>query len=89
MQSMYMAMMREGRRSRMSEAVSMESGAMFLAMRLDAKSREIDDNSRVSYFQAFGVTPDEQVALEEYYDAWHVGAFESIDSLLSIPNSPL
>jgi hypothetical protein len=30
---------------------------------------EVTDESRASFYYAFGVTPDEQIALEQAYDA--------------------
>jgi hypothetical protein len=39
-----------------------------LTKRLEAKYIAVDDDARFSFYKAFGLTPDEQVALEEYYD---------------------
>jgi len=39
------------------------------------KESEISPDARASFYFAFGVTPDEQVCLEEYYDAMCVTTF--------------
>ncbi len=69
-QEFYGAMMRNGHASRMGEAVFMESGSRMLSRGMDAKKRTVSSEARVSFFLAFGITPDEQVALEEYYRGW-------------------
>ncbi len=69
-QAMYEAYMRNGRPSKMSEAVFMQSGSRMLSRGMEAKHVEVDTDARVSFFLAFDVTPDEQVALEEYYSTW-------------------
>jgi hypothetical protein len=45
------------------------TGMDFMRARLDRSSLSyVHPNARVSFFLAFGVTPDQQVALEEFYD---------------------
>lgn len=69
MQSLYQCYMRNGLPSRMTESVQMQSGMMMLRKRLKAVSQPIRDESRVSFMLAWDYTPDEQVALERYYDS--------------------
>lgn len=45
------------------------SGFWYMARGLRCKSAVIDE-ARVSFWRAFGVTPDEQVALEAVYQGW-------------------
>ncbi len=40
-----------------------------------AKAVPITDASRASFWMAYGITPDEQICLEEYYDAKTIGCF--------------
>jgi hypothetical protein len=67
-QSFYQAMARVGLDSGMLRSVAMQSGFVMLTKRLEAKYIAVDDDARFSFYKAFGLTPDEQVALEEYYD---------------------
>lgn len=67
-QEFYMAMMRGAHSSgRLATDPSMESGFMRLAKGMDRKYSEIHPRTRLSYYIAFGVTPDEQEALEHIY----------------------
>jgi len=38
---------------------------------------EITPESRVSYYEAFGILPDEQIAIERYYDTAVIGPWDS------------
>jgi len=67
-QSMYLAYARNGVKSKLRDACYMQSGFMMLSRGLVAKITPITEEARYSFFLAFGVTPDEQIALEEYYD---------------------
>jgi hypothetical protein len=68
MQSMYECYMRNGVPSNMGNSVQMQTGAKMLAKGLHSKRQPVHPDSRVSFFSAWGYTPDEQVALESYYD---------------------
>jgi hypothetical protein len=90
MQAMYQAMMRSGRPSNMSEAVFMQSGSRMMSAGMDAKTSAVSDDSRVSFWLAFGVTPDEQVALEQYYAEWTcTGSVQNVDSLMDVHGAPM
>jgi hypothetical protein len=59
------------------------TGMDFLARRMpNNKRRPVNDAARVSFFIAFGITPDEQIALEDHYDmiqtAWTEPAHQEI-----------
>lgn len=47
----------------------LETGMDYLARGLVGKRRPPTAAARVSFFSAFGITPDEQEALEQFYDA--------------------
>lgn len=90
MQSMYRCFMREGIKSNIADSVAMQSGARMLAVGLQSKVKEVTADSRDSVFAAWGFTPDEQVAIEEWYD--HL-VFDlvphAVDNLEEIIPSPL
>lgn len=90
MQEMYLAYMRHGRKSKMSEAVFMQSGSRMMAGNMESKQKEVDADARVSFFLAFGYTPDEQIAMEEYYKNWQFEFQLRPSALLTdIESSPL
>lgn len=89
MQSMYECYMRNGVASNMGNSVQMQSGARMLAVGLASKSREILPDSRVSFFGAWGYTPDEQIALEEYYSTLTFSfSTDVVDNFDEISTSP-
>jgi hypothetical protein len=47
--------------------VEIESGMQYLALRMSARFREPTATARVSFWEAFGIPPDLQVALEQDY----------------------
>lgn len=67
-QSFYKWYMRHGVKSNVKNAVQMQSGMTFLAQRLTSVECEITSEARDDFMVAWGLTPDEQTALEEYYD---------------------
>lgn len=84
-QSFYKWYMRHGVVSNVKNSVQMQSGMMFLAQRLEPVEQPVSDDARVSFMEAWGYTPDEQTALESYYDnldfvytKTHVDKFEEI-----------
>lgn len=91
MQSMYQCYMRHGVPSKMGSAVAMQTGAKMLARGLVSKSAPISDAARVSVFLAWGITPDEQVALEAYYNDLVLDLDDprAVDTLEEIEFSPL
>jgi hypothetical protein len=70
MQSMYEAYMRNGVPSNMNSAVAMERGALMMSVGLESRSASVTDLARVSVFNAWGITPDEQLAIESYFSKW-------------------
>jgi len=90
LQEMYTAYMRNGKPSKMSSAVHMKSGSQFLARGMPAEYRLVSDDARVSFFAAFGWTPDEQVAMEEYYRGWTIDPrVVSVDTVEEVGTSPM
>jgi len=89
-QSMYQAYMRNGKPSNMANAVFMQSGSRMMSVGMEAKSRPVCEETRVSFFKAFGITPDEQVAMEEYYSSWSVTSkVELVEGIGDIAWAPM
>jgi len=91
LQEMYTAFKRNGRPSKMADAPYMMSrGRMALALGMSGDWREVTDDARYSFYVAFGVTPDEQVALEDYYRGWEItDGVVSVDDIGGIGCAPL
>lgn len=90
MQALYMNYMRQGEKSKLGDSVAMQSGARMLARGMDVKWQPITDKARLDVFTAWGYTPDEQIAMEEWYDSLQ---FESqahaVELLDEIDHAPL
>lgn len=90
MQEMYSAFMRAGVASKMGDAVFMQGGMRMLSVKMEAKSSVISDDARVSFYAAFGVTPDEQTAMEEYYRGWTIQSeVQHVDCVQDIGGAPM
>lgn len=66
-QEMYKMYMRNGVRSNIGRHPAMSTGARFMSKGLNSKVAPVVPIARVTFFEAWGITPDEQVALEKYY----------------------
>lgn len=69
-QEFYSAMLRAGRGRRIGAHPGLESGFVRLAEGMSRDYGPILPETRFSFWLAFGVTPDEQEALEAYYREW-------------------
>jgi len=47
---------------------SLESGMVILGKNMERRFEPVDEMSRVSFYEAFGIPPNEQLLLEQYYD---------------------
>jgi len=84
-QSFYQMFVRNGvtsyRKSKGNKKVSLSGDELLpwfmreVGLKGNAKSRPITDESRASFWAAFGVTPCEQLCLEEYYDKFTIDCF--------------
>jgi hypothetical protein len=59
-----------------------ESGMMNLALRMNRNFSPPTDSARHSFYQAFGISPDQQIDLEKHYDGLEVG-WSDLKSTLS------
>lgn len=88
-QSMYECYMRNGIPSNVDRSVQMQTGMMHLRRNLESKSREITPTIREWFFAAWGYTPDEQVALEQYYNQLVLHYTDiTVDNFFEISNAP-
>lgn len=89
MQELYMAYIRNGVRGKVANAVGMDTGASFLARGMDSIYSPVTSESRVSFYLAFNVTPDEQIAIERLYQQWVLGDILDVDTINMVPVMPL
>ncbi len=88
-QEMYSAFMRCGKPSKMKDAVFMQGGRMMLARGMECKRKPVTADARASFFEAFGITPDEQTALEDYYNRWKIThKIVDVDSVVDVEHAP-
>lgn len=69
-QEFYSALRAIGQGRRIGAHPGLESGFARLAEGMHREYGDIAPVSRYSFWLAFGITPDEQVALEDYYRSW-------------------
>lgn len=67
-----------GLKSNIASATGMESGMQFMARRMEDKGRIISAETRYSFWLAFGVNPDLQRAIENYYNTYNIGFCDPI-----------
>ncbi len=71
MQSFYQAYYREGvEPGKMVNAMQLDTGLRRMRGKLEAKMLPVTDAARLAVFVAWDITPEEQVALERYFDSW-------------------
>lgn len=71
MQSFYECLIRNGiHHSTITETAQFQSGLRMMRGDLESISSEISAEARLQVYIAWGITPDEQIAFEEYYDSW-------------------
>lgn len=84
-QEFYLAFMRGAKGVALRGDPTQETGFARLAVGMDRKASEPTAKARYSYWLAFGVTPDEQIALEAQYrrvtPAWHVSRAEGVHTV--------
>lgn len=68
MQSFYCCLERASGGDRLKDDPTMESGWWYLARGMRRKWAPVRDEARYSFYLAFDISPDLQVAVEEYYD---------------------
>jgi hypothetical protein len=64
-QSFYLRLLRAGRGHRMGSHPALESGFARLSAGMARKVRGVDDLTRISFWEAFGILPSDQQRLEE------------------------
>lgn len=66
---MYRMLIREsaGKKSRLSLDPTLETGLFWLAQGVTGRTSVVADSTRLSFFEAFGITPEMQINMEDYY----------------------
>lgn len=90
-QAMYAAYGRVGRCSKVTQSVQFQTGFYMLSRGMQAKWSPITEDARYSFYLAFGYTPDEQIAMEEYYQNLNLSdnTTTHCESLVEVYSSPL
>lgn len=71
LQNFYSAYLREGiAEHNLDKAVQMASGMRMMSHGLESKIGLISDESRLGVYVAWGITPEEQIAIEQHFDGW-------------------
>ncbi|WAU86991.1 putative replicase [Maize umbra-like virus 1] len=68
-QSFHNMLTRIGTDSRIKNAVYYECGLVNLIKGMTREKREIADETRLSFYRAFGIPPHRQIAIESWYDS--------------------
>lgn len=81
LQSFYRAFLRSGTRAgkKFKQSIFRNTSMLERQSGLDAKWTEVTPEARASFALAFGITPDYQIALEEYYDNFQIGSMNEVD----------
>jgi len=86
LQSFYRMYMRHGLLSNMNDAVYMQTGMRMLRGKMECKTAPISNVTREDVFIAWGLTPDEQVALENKLDTHEIlFTIQSVDKHTDYP----
>lgn len=91
MQAFYEAMMRNGvKNDGISNSVQFSgSGLRMMRYTESCTIRSISPRSRLSVYNAWGVTPDEQIALEEHFNSWTLDLDCGVLDIETIHHEPL
>lgn len=87
-QEMYKAYIRNGEKSDITNSVGWQCGMTYMAKGLHPKEAPVSEDARYSFYVAFGVTPDEQEALEEYYRSWQFAAQVEQREVMTVGTAP-
>lgn len=78
-QEMYSCYSRFGLDGKVQESVQFQSGFLFMGKGLHPRITPVTEEARYSFYLAFGVSPDEQRELENYYAGLDLSGFEVDD----------
>jgi hypothetical protein len=71
LQSFYEAFIRNGvKPGKLVNCMQIQSGMRMMRGEMESKRMEVSDRARLEVFIAWGITPDEQRALEEHFNKW-------------------
>lgn len=87
LQSFYGAFARSGKTASRKFKQHIFKNTGVLERGFDGNS-EITDEARASFYAAFGITPDYQIALEHYYDRMEIGSWDGEVTSGVVENAP-
>jgi len=70
LQSFYLCLERGSHGRRLKDDPTMETGWWYLSRGMARKVSKVRDEARFSFYLAFDIPPDLQIAVEEYYDSY-------------------
>lgn len=76
LQSFYGAFLRSGKSSSRRFREHIFRNTSMLERGYSAEETPVTDEARASFYAAFGITPDYQLALEHYYDRFTIGSWD-------------
>lgn len=79
LQSFYRCFKRNGAASTEGFKTHVFKNTSMFERMLDDKEAPVTDESRASFYRAFGITPDMQIAVEDYFDHFVIGGVEGAD----------
>ena len=56
----------------------------YWADRMNCDYSPVNADTRVSFYQAFGILPDSQVAIEQEFDVWEINTQEASVEIVSV-----
>lgn len=68
----------EGVSNNMAQQLNRNSGMYLLGTGMDRKFKEPTAEARLNTYIAWGITPDQQVALEQYYDEFDIESYKAV-----------
>jgi len=68
----------EGVSNKMAQQLNRNSGMYLLGTGMDRKFKEPTAEARLNTYIAWGITPDQQVALEQYYDEFDIESYKAV-----------
>lgn len=84
LQEFYSCLRRAGQGTRIGMHDGLKTGMLYLSRGLDMRTAPITPHTRYSFWLAFGILPDMQVAMEEYYSNLDVSLMARHEHLIDL-----
>jgi len=93
LQEFYLACKREGATGVLHDSADFaRTGLAWASRGMSRSAQPVSESTRYSFWLAWGVTPDMQLALEQEWRAWKIGGLrhdQNLDTILAIPITPV